>query len=51
MNTLQKSAVKEMVEFLESKGLPHEINANLQKEVKDKQANLPTLKKELCLTN
>jgi superoxide dismutase, Fe-Mn family len=47
MNTLQKSAVKKMVEFLESKGIPYEINDNLEKEVKDKQAKLPTLKKEL----
>ena len=46
-NTLQKSAIKKMVEFLESKGIPYEINYNLEKEVKDKQAKLPTLKKEL----
>ena len=47
MNTLQKSAVKKMVEFLELKNIPYEINNNLEKEVKDKQAKLPTLKKEL----
>jgi hypothetical protein len=47
MNTLQKSAVKKMVVFLESKGIPYEINDNLEKEVKAKQAKLPTLKKEL----
>ena len=46
MNTLQKSTVKKMVEFLESKGIPYEINDNLEKEVKDKQAKLQTLKKE-----
>ena len=47
MNTLQKSAVKKMVEFLESKGIPYEINNNLEKQVIAKQAKLPTLKKEL----
>ena len=47
MNTLQKSAVKKMVEFLESKGIPYEINDNLEREVKAKKAKLPSLKKEL----
>jgi Fe-Mn family superoxide dismutase len=47
MNTLQKSAVKKMEEFLESKGIPYEINDKLEREVKAKQAKLPTLKKEL----
>ena len=47
MNTLQKSAVKKMVEFLESKGIPYEINDKLEREVKDKKAKLPSLKKEL----
>jgi hypothetical protein len=47
MNTLQKSAVKKMVEFLELKNIPYEINNNLEKEVIDKKAKLPTLKKEL----
>ena len=47
MNTLQKSGVKKMVEFLESKGIPYEINNNLEKQVIAKQAKLPTLKKEL----
>jgi GNAT superfamily N-acetyltransferase/phosphopantetheine adenylyltransferase len=47
MNTLQKSAVKKMVEFLESKGIPYEINNNLEKQVIAKKAKLPTLKKEL----
>ena len=47
MNTLQKSAVKKMVEFLESKGIPYEINDNLEREVKANKAKLPSLKKEL----
>jgi hypothetical protein len=47
MNTLQKSAVKKMAEFLESKGIPYEINDKLEREVKAKQAVLPSLKKEL----
>ncbi len=47
MNTLQKSAVKKMVEFLESKGISYEINDNLEKQVTAKKAMLPTLKKEL----
>jgi hypothetical protein len=47
MNTLQKSAVKKMVEFLESKGIPYEINNNLEKQVIAKKAKLPSLKKEL----
>jgi hypothetical protein len=47
MNTLQKSAVKKMEEFLESKGIPYEINDKLEREVKAKQAVLPSLKKEL----
>jgi len=47
MNTLQKSAVKKMVEFLKSKGIPYEINDKLEREVKAKQAKLPSLKKEL----
>lgn len=47
MNTLQKSAVEKMVEFLKSKGIPYEINDKLEREVKAKQAKLPSLKKEL----
>ena len=47
MNTLQKSSVKKMVQFLESKSIPYEINDTLEKEVKAKRAKLPTLKKEL----
>jgi phosphopantetheine adenylyltransferase len=47
MNTLQKSGVKNLVQFLELKNIPYEINDNLEKEVKAKQAKLPTLKKEL----
>jgi hypothetical protein len=47
MNTLQKSAVKKMVEFLESKGIPYEINDNLERQVIAKKAKLPSLKKEL----
>jgi len=47
MNTLQKSSVKKMVEFLESKGIPYEINDNLERKVKAKKAKLPSLKKEL----
>jgi hypothetical protein len=47
MNTLQKSAVKKMVEFLELKNIPYEINNNLEKQVIAKKAKLPSLKKEL----
>jgi len=47
MNTLQKSAVKKMVEFLESKGIPYEMNDNLERKIKAKKAKLPSLKKEL----
>jgi hypothetical protein len=47
MNTLQKSAIKKMVEFLKSKGIPYEINDNLEKQVIAKKAMLPSLKKEL----
>jgi hypothetical protein len=47
MNTLQKSAVKKMAEFLKSKSIPYEINDKLERDVKAKQATLPSLKKEL----
>lgn len=47
MNTLQKSAVKKMVEFLELKNIPYEINDNLEKQVTARKAMLPALRKEL----
>jgi hypothetical protein len=47
MNTLQKSALKKTVAFLESKNIPYEINYNLEKKTKEKKAKLPSLKKEL----
>jgi hypothetical protein len=47
MNTLQKSGVKNLVQFLELKNIPYEINDNLEKQVTAKKAKLPTLKKEL----
>ena len=47
MNTLQKSALKKTVAFLESKNIPYEINYNLEKKIKEKKAKLPSLKKEL----
>jgi hypothetical protein len=47
MNTLQKSGVKNLVQFLELKNIPYEINDNLEKQTTAKKAMLPTLKKEL----
>jgi hypothetical protein len=47
MNTLQKSGVKNLVQFLELKNIPYEINDNLEKQATAKKAMLPTLKKEL----
>jgi hypothetical protein len=46
MNTLQKSKVKKTVSFLKEKNIPYKVNNDLEKKVKEKQSELPILKKE-----
>ena len=47
MNTLQKAKIKKLIAFLEEKNIPYQINNTLEKQTKEKQSKLPTLKKEL----